>query len=425
METTAGGQEPGSSPPSCSPEPDIHVFGSSQERSRSMNFERHEYESRLSRCREIMAERGIEVLVESDPSNMNYLTGYDGWSFQYAQAIVVTLEDTEPFWIGRGVDVAGARLTTFLPEQNIIEWPDHLVDNADSHPMAFVGEQLVAHGLGKKTIGIERDNYFFTPRCRDALQATMPDARFIDARRLVGWLRLVKSDAEIKVMAEAARITERIMTTFFDVVRPGIREAEAIAEIYRAQATGTPEYCGGYCCVAPLMPTGEGTSTPHMTWSDRKFVTGEATYLETAGVRYRYHVPMVRAVHLGPAPKQILDTSKAVIEGIETALAQARVGATCEHVEAAWRNAISRYSITKESRIGYSIGLGYPPDWGEHTASLRPGDRTVLQKNMTFHMVCGIWNQDWGGVSISEPFYISDKGAVCFADVPRELQVKH
>jgi Xaa-Pro aminopeptidase len=241
---------------------------------------------------------------------------------------------------------------------------------------------------------------------------------------MVAWLRLVKSDAEIQAMSEAARITENIMTTFFNVVEPGMREADAIAEVYRAQAAGTADYAGGYCCVAPLMPTGEGTSTPHLTWRDQRFVKGEAAYLETSGVRFRYHVPMVRAVHLGPAPQKLLDTSKAVVEGIEMALDIARPGATCEAVEAGWRRAISRYSIEKESRIGYSIGIGYPPDWGEHTAWLRPKDMTVLKTNMAFHMVCGIWNQDWGGVSISEPFYITDKGAKCFADVPRGLHVK-
>jgi Xaa-Pro aminopeptidase len=176
--------------------------------------------------------------------------------------------------------------------------------------------------------------------------------------------------------------------------------------------------------VAPLMPTGEGTATPHMTWSDKPFQKGEATYLETAGVRHRYHVPMVRAVHLGKAPQKLIDTSKAVNEGIEAALTVARAGNTCESVEAAWRKAIARWSIEKESRIGYSIGIGYPPDWGEHTVSLRPRHMTVLQENMALHMVCGIWDQDWGGVSFSEPFHITSKGAQLFAQVPRELHVK-
>ena len=389
-----------------------------------MDFSRQEYDMRLARCRKAMAAKGIDVLVESDPCNMYYLVGYEGWSFQYAQAVIVTLEDTDPLWIGRGVDLAGARLTTFLTESNILEWPDYLVDNYDHHPMEFIADQLAARGMGDKVLGVDRDCYFLPPRARDTLQQKLPNARLVDTQRLVSWLRLIKSDAELAVMKEAAMITDRIMEEFCSAVEPGVREADVIAKVYGAQASGTQDFAGGYCCVAPLMPTGKGTATPHMTWADRTFVSGETAYLETAGVRHRYHVPLVRAVHLGKAPQTLLDTSKAVVEGIEEALAVAKVGNTCENVEAAWRKAIARYSLEKESRIGYSIGIGYPPDWGEHTASLRPRDMTVLEKNMTFHMVCGIWNQDWGGVSISESFYLTDRDAVTFAKTPRELTTK-
>jgi Xaa-Pro aminopeptidase len=392
-------------------------------REEAMVFEREEYLARLARCRTAMAERGIEVLVDSDPANMNYLTGYDGWSFYVPQAVVVTLEDEEPLWIGRGVDIGGARLTTFLNHENLIEWPDHLVDNTKEHPMDFVGAVLADRGHGGKVIGIERDCYYFTPRCRDALAGALPNARFKDTGRLVNWVRLVKSDAEIRVMSEAACITERIVGAFFAAVEPGVRECDVIAEVYRAQASGTPQFGGEWCCVAPMMPTGEGTSCAHLTWSDRKFSGGDTAFLEIAGVRHRYHVPMVRTLQLGRPPARVLDTSKVVVEGVEAALAAARPGVACEEVEAAWRAVITRHGVTKKSRIGYSIGIGFPPDWGEHTASLRDGDRTVLQPNMTFHMVCGIWNREWG-LNISEPFYVTAQGSRQFAQVPRELHVK-
>jgi ectoine hydrolase len=44
---------------------------------------------------------------------------------------------------------------------------------------------------------------------------------------------------------------------------------------------------------------------------------------------------------------------------------------------------IEQQGIVKDSRIGYSVGLGYPPDWGERALSLGPGDKTELQPNMT------------------------------------------
>ena len=96
---------------------------------------------------------------------------------------------------------------------------------------------------------------------------------------------------------------------------------------------------------------------------------------------------------------------------------------TADDVERAWRECVAKYGLTKDSRIGYSTGCNYPPDWGEHTMSLRPGDRTELQANMCFHMILGIWMDDWG-LEISETFRVTDKGAECLADVPRPLVVK-
>jgi Xaa-Pro aminopeptidase len=109
-----------------------------------------------------------------------------------------------------------------------------------------------------------------------------------------------------------------------------------------------------------------------------------------------------------------------VVEGLEAALDAAEPGVTCEQVERAWRDVIAKHDIEKEERIGYSMGLGYPPDWGEHTASLRPGDETVLEENMTFHMIPGLWFDDFG-VELSETFRVTSTGAEVLADFPRTL----
>ena len=102
----------------------------------------------------------------------------------------------------------------------------------------------------------------------------------------------------------------------------------------------------------------------------------------------------------------------------------ARPGNACEDVEAAWRKTIARAGYRKQSRIGYSVGLGYPPDWGERSASLRPKDRTVLVENMCFHVILGMWD-DRGGYSVSETIRIDDAGAPeLLTDYPRQLLVK-
>ena len=54
-----------------------------------MNFSKEEYKARLKKVQSSMQEKGIELLISSDTANMNYLTGYDAWSFYYAQAVIV------------------------------------------------------------------------------------------------------------------------------------------------------------------------------------------------------------------------------------------------------------------------------------------------------------------------------------------------
>ncbi|WP_145453318.1 M24 family metallopeptidase, partial [Staphylococcus epidermidis] len=86
------------------------------------------------------------------------------------------------------------------------------------------------------------------------------------------------------------------------------------------------------------------------------------------------HSPMARTVVVGKPTDQLQYIAAVVIEGLNAALDAIKPGMTCEEVEQVWRKSIEKSGIKKESRVGYSIGLNYPPDWGEHTASLRPSD---------------------------------------------------
>jgi Xaa-Pro dipeptidase/ectoine hydrolase len=54
-----------------------------------MIFSKNEYQDRLKKVQASMQKKGIELLISQDPSNMNYLTGYDAWSFYYAQCVIV------------------------------------------------------------------------------------------------------------------------------------------------------------------------------------------------------------------------------------------------------------------------------------------------------------------------------------------------
>ena len=87
-------------------------------------------------------------------------------------------------------------------------------------------------------------------------------------------------------------------------------------------------------------------------------------------------LPPVADGFLGKPTQAFLDAEKATLEGMEAGLAAAKPGNTCEDIAIAFFAILKRYGIVKDNRTGYPIGLSYPPDWGERTMSLRPGDRT-------------------------------------------------
>lgn len=386
-----------------------------------MNFKPEEYARRIAVTRRRMQEADVELLVEAEPANMHWLTGYDGWSFYVPQVVLLALEGPA-VWVGRGIDRRGALLTCHMAPEDMVAYPEILVQNPPHHPMQFVAQEIAKRGWGKKRIGIAEDSFYFSPMARSALQRSLPNATFTPVDLLVNWARLVKSDVEIAVIRQAGKITEHIMNTYFDNIRPGVRQCDVAGEILKAQATGTVAFGGDYSASIPFMPIGMQTSASHLTWTDQIVRADQTTYLECSGVRLRYHSPLARTVHLGKPSQKLLDVNEAVLDGMEAAMAEVKPGHTCEQVEAAWRAALARHGLKKESRIGYPIGVGYPPTWGERTASLRTGDRTVLRPNMCFHMILGMWMGDWG-FETSETFRVTDAGAECFSNVPRGLRV--
>jgi ectoine hydrolase len=385
-------------------------------------FEKEEYEIRISKVRKSMDEKNIEVLIVTDPSNMAWLTGYDGWSFYVHQCVVLSLEG-EPFWYGRGMDANGAKLTVFMQHENIIGYPDDYVQNPEKHPMDYLSKILTEKNWAQKTIGVEKDNYYFSASCLESLQRNLVQANFVDSTALVNWQRTVKSPRELEFMRKAARIVEKMHARIFEVMEPGMRKNDLVAEIYHSGITGTEDAGGDYTAIVPMTPTGADASAPHLTWDDQPIPNNSGTFFEIAGCYRRYHCPLSRTIYLGQPPQKYLDVEKAVLEGIEAGLEAAKPGNFAEDIEAAWRKTISKYGYEKESRCGYAIGLSYPPDWGERTVSFRKGDKTVLEPNMTFHFMPALWFDDWG-LETTESIVITDSGVETLANVPRKLFVK-
>jgi ectoine hydrolase len=385
-------------------------------------FSPQEYADRLTKARAAMQARGLDAVFVTDPSNMAWLTGYDGWSFYVHQGVLLTGEG-QPIWWGRAMDAAGAVRTTYLRSDNILGYEDSYVQNPAKHPMADLSAVIRSRGLEHARIGFEMDNYYFTASAFLALQKGLPQADLQDATGLINWQRAIKSDTEITYMRRAARIVERMHAVIRDKAEPGMRKNDLIADIYHASVAGADGYWGDYPAIVPMAPSGVDATAPHLTWDDSPLKLGESTFFEIAGAHRRYQCPQSRTLFLGKPPQKFLDAEKAVLEAVEAGLVQARPGNLCEDIAKAFNATLNRLGFVKDSRCGYAIGISYPPDWGERTMSFRAGDKSVLQPGMTFHFMPALWLDD-GGLEITEPIVITETGVECLCYTPRELFVK-
>ena len=388
-----------------------------------MLFEKQEYKDRLKKVKISMQKRGIDLLVSHDPANMNYLTGYDAWSFYYAQCVLVHVNEDEPICFVRAQDGGGAYIKTYLKDKNIIEYDEKYIHTWPLHPYQYLVEIIKEKKWDKSNIGLEMDSHYFTAFCYETIKKGLPNAKLKDAERLVNWVRVVKSSSEIELMQSAARIVESGMKTAFKSINPGIRQCDAVADIQKALFNGTKEFGGDYPSIATLLPTGKGTSASHLTHTDEKFVSGEATIIEIAGAYKRYHCPMARTVLLGEKDQKKIDTMKATNEALDAGISATKPGNTIDDVAQKFWGVLDKYKIKKDSRTGYSIGIGYPPDWGEQTFNILKGDKTILQPNVTFHMIAVMQFGDWG-VEASEAVRVTENGSELFCNLSRELHIK-
>ena len=163
-------------------------------------------------------------------------------------------------------------------------------------------------------------------------------------------------------MKDAGTLVKAGMTTAFDSIKEGVKQSTVAGKIQNTLIAGndSTQIGGEYSGLGIILASGRSASASHLTPSDKKFENNEGTIIELGGVKHK-------------------------------ALEQTNPGNSCHNVAVAFWSVLEKYGLEKESRAGYSIGIGYPPDWGEHTLSIRKNEKTLLEPNVTFHLMCGMW----------------------------------
>ncbi|KAA3447931.1 hydrolase [Mesorhizobium sp. SARCC-RB16n] len=377
-------------------------------------FPRSEYLRRLAAVKTEMRRLEIEVLVIGNSSDITYLTGYTARSGYVPQALVISLNEEEPTFLLRRQDAPAAVHQTFLERGKVFGYPETLIGNPDRDGFDAVIDFLHELGAADRGVGVQLG--YLSAKSARKFESRLPNARIVDCSHSVAWIRMIKSDFEITLMREAAAIADAGVSKAAEVIRPGVREADVMAEVAAQLARGANGKAGTdlasmYFCSSPR------TGTCHIRWSEDVIHPGSQINLEVGGVRHGYVSAIMRTFSVGAPSDRLRRLHEAEVAGLEAALATVRPGSTCSDVANAFYRTIEKSGFHKDSRCGYAIGI----DWSEPTASLKDGDMTELKPNMTFHLMLGNWIEEDFGYVISETFRVTDSGCEVLTKSPREL----
>lgn len=378
---------------------------------KTLVFSISEFKDRLQRVRHGMEKAGLDVLLVTTPENLYYLSGYNTPGYYAYQVLILPLEK-DPIFI-----------TRLIEQTNVFgfSWIENSIPYIDiQDPIKLTADTLQELGLEKSSIGIEKSGWFFTIKHYEKLTSYLSEAEFVDGSGIVENERAVKSPAEVDYIKQAAMISGVGMQAAVNHLRAGVTEQVVSAQIYKAMYEIGGEYAG----LPVFLSSGYRSLLVHAIGSDKVIEPGDNIYLELAGTKKRYSGPLFRTFSIGEPSKKMIELENIVHEMLEQVIEAIKPGATSHEVDAAAKSAASKAGFSKgvTKRAGYSVGINYPPDWGEgHFLELNENDQTILKPGMVFHVPQSIRWEGYPPVALSETVMVTSNGHEVLTDFPRRL----
>jgi Xaa-Pro aminopeptidase len=389
------------------------VTGASTDRSVAFTlpFSHDEYQRRLDGTRRGMAARDVDLLLVTTPENVTYLTGYETIGYSSFLCLVIPA-DSDPVLIVRDMELEVARSTTWLHSFATV------ADTED--PVTRTRTVIKEHARRPGGAGLEQSTPFLTPNTWLRLRnEALADRSVTDCSGVVEELRRVKSPAEIAYIRQACELAGKGMAASAVAAGEGVTENQMASAAFAAMVNGGSDFMAA----DPIVTSGPRARVAHTTFANRMLADGDEVLVELGACQRRYFGALMRTVVVN-RPDQTCQRLEAVVrEALEKAIAAIRPGATCGEVDAACRETIAAAGFERgfRKRTGYSIGVAYAPDWGEgHIASLQPGDDTVLEPGMVFHLPPAIRLPE-RCVGLSETVLVTQTGHEVLTSFPREL----
>jgi Xaa-Pro dipeptidase len=373
-------------------------------------FDAAEYERRQAALRAQIEERELDAVLVSGPENQYYLTGYETTGFHSFPQTLIFPRSGPPLLVTRQLEEGNAAAAYALASRGYRD---------DDNPAEVLGLALYGLGLAEGTLGVEKAVPWLTVRLFEGLQRALPGAKLVDVSGLVELMRAVKSEAELFYMRQAAVAVAAGMRAGLAAIREGVNEREIAAAVFPARILA-----GSHFVRNPTYITaGPRSALAHATWLGKGLVGGDVVFLEMGANVRHYDAALIRTGIVGPPSEAVRRAADASLAGLTAALATVRAGIPASEVYRATREAIAKEGCERFflHRAGYGIGIEFLTWIERGGVSLDAGSQTMLQPNMTLHLVPYLLLPGLGSVGFSETVCVTDTGCEVLTNCPRVL----
>ena len=309
-------------------------------------FSEGEMTRRLHNLRAHMEKYQIDAALFTSTHNINYFSDFIYTSFGRNYGCVVTSERLTT--ISANIDGGQPRRQTF-GHDNLV-YTDWHQDN-----FFHAAQQLLTKA---KTVGIEFDHV--TIQNRTKLEDALPQVTFVDLGDATMHMRMVKSDEELALIRQGARICDHGGETLVAAVREGAREFEVALESTRAMVRA----------IADTFPhtelmdtwtwfqTGINTDGAHNPLTTRRVQKGDILSLNCFSMISGYYQALERTLFFDHCSDPHLALWQINCEVHRRGLELIRPGARCSQIAEELNEIYQQYDLLKYRTFGYGHSFG-------------------------------------------------------------------
>ena len=337
-----------------------------------LQFSQNEYDSRLKGLRKIMSHEGLEAVVLTSMHCISYYTGFTYCSFGRPYACVVTHD--RAFTISAGID--GGQPARRSATENII-YSDWKRDNF---------WRAVKSSLGNAgALGIESDHLTIIQQSK--MIELIEPSKVVDIAPASMQQRMIKSNAELDIIREGARIADVGGFAIRDAICVGAREIDvAMAgrdamELEISKTFPDSELRDTWV----WFQSGINTDGAHNPVTSRKLVKGDILSLNTFPMISGYYTALERTLFIGEPNKESLKVWEANVEAHELGISLIKEGATCSGITAEINSLFERHNLLQYRSFGYGHSFGVLSHYYGREAGLEL--REDIDTELKSHMV--------------------------------------